>query len=200
MAINHLIFDLGNTLINFNLHLASERLSELFKVPEKEIYDFIFKSKFFVDFERGDIGPSELVSILNQQFEQDLSVPSFDRIFSPIFSPRTEMIRLIDSLKEEYELSILSNTNILHSRYLEENYPFLQYFDHRFYSFALRALKPGAEIFQRVLSSSHSAPEEALFIDDIEMHVEGGKKAGIDSIHFKGEKDLLEELGKRGII
>lgn len=200
MAINHLIFDLGNTLVNFNLHLASERLSELFKVPEKEIYDFIFKSKFFVNFERGDIGPAELVSILNQQFEQDMSVPSFDRIFSPIFAPRDEMVRLIDALKGEYELSILSNTNILHSRYLEETYPFLQHFDYRFYSFALRALKPDAEIFQQVLSGSHSAPEECVFIDDIEMHVEGGRKAGIDSIHFQGEEHLMKELRKREII
>jgi FMN phosphatase YigB (HAD superfamily) len=200
LAINHLIFDLGNTLINFDLHLASGRLSELFKVPEQEIYDFTFRSKFFVDFERGDIGPAELVSLLNQQFEQDLSVPSFDHLFSPIFSPRNEMVRLINALKKEFELSILSNTNILHSRYLEETYPFLGYFDYRFYSFALRALKPDAEIFHRVLSGSHSSPKECLFIDDIEIHVEGGRKTGIDSIHFQGEEDLMKELGKRGII
>jgi HAD superfamily hydrolase (TIGR01509 family) len=200
LPVNHLIFDIGNTLINFNLHLVSERFADLFDVSEGDIYDFIFKSEFFVKFEKGDIGPEELVSILNQHFQQDLTVNSFDQVFSPIFSPRIQMVNLIDKLRKEFELSLLSNTNVLHSRYLESQYSFLLQFDYRFYSHTLRVLKPNEEIYQLVLSRTLSDPRECLFIDDIEMHVEGARKSGIDAIHFQGEEQLEIELRKRKIL
>ncbi len=200
MEINHFIFDLGNTLVDFDLHLASRRLAEHFKTSEDAVYDFLFKSDFFMRFEKGEIGPVELVARLNEHFNQEMGVPSFDLMFSPIFSPRNEMIGLIETLKKRYELSLLSNTNILHSRYLEENYPFLGYFDHRFYSYSLRALKPHPEIFLEVLSRTNSSPEECLFIDDMRGHAEGAEKMGIPSIHFQGEVHLKNELIKRGLI
>ncbi len=199
MEINHIIFDLGNTLIDFDLHLASGRFSEKFKAPENDIYDFLFKSDFFTRFERGDIGPAELVSILNQKYHQDLTIDQFDRMFSPIFTPRTEMVSLIDVLKDDYELSILSNTNVLHSRYIEGTFPFLKSFDHLFYSFALRALKPHPEIFHQALSRTYSSPRECIFIDDIPMHVEGAARVGISAIQFKDEESLKIDLKAKGI-
>ncbi|MBI1823591.1 MAG: HAD family phosphatase, partial [Nitrospirae bacterium] len=196
---NHLIFDLGNTLINFNLHLASERLAKEFQMPEEEIYHYLFRSDFFVQFEKGDIGPVELVSKFNQKFDQDLTVSAFDDAFSPIFAPRTEMISLVETLVGKYELSILSNTNVLHWRYLEGNYPFLMQFDNRFYSFIMRALKPNPDIFNRVLSQTRTEPGECLFIDDLEIHVEGARRSGIDAIHFQGEEKLRDTLREKGI-
>ncbi|MHB8481390.1 MAG: HAD family hydrolase [Nitrospiria bacterium] len=199
MEINHLIFDLGNTLIDFDLHLASGRLSKHFAVPEGDLYSFLFESDFFTRFERGDIGPAEVVATLNQKYDQDITIDQFDRMFSPIFTPRLKMVSLIESLKEDFELSLLSNTNMLHSRYIEGTYSFLKSFDHLFYSFALRALKPQPEIFHEVLSRTHSSPEECLLIDDIEKHGAGARKVGISSIHFKSEENLKKELEAKGI-
>ena len=200
MAVNHLIFDIGNTIVNFNLHLASEKLGRIFGVPEPDIYRFAFKSGFFTDFERGSIGPDELVSKLNQQFGQDLSLSTFDGLFSPIFSERPEMGGIISRLKGTYELSLLSNTNVLHSRYLEAHFPILMEFDHRFYSHSLKALKPDFDIYQTILSLTHSDARECLFIDDLETNVLGAQKAGLDAIHFKNEEMLLAELSVRELI
>lgn len=168
-------------------------------MPEEEIYHYLFRSDFFVQFEKGDIGPVELVSKFNQKFDQDLTVSAFDDAFSPIFSPRTEMISLVETLVGKYELSILSNTNVLHWRYLEGNYPFLMQFDNRFYSFIMRALKPNPDIFNRVLSQTRTEPGECLFIDDLEIHVEGARRSGIDAIHFQGEEKLRDTLREKGI-
>jgi FMN phosphatase YigB (HAD superfamily) len=200
LPVNHLIFDLGNTLINFDHRLATKRLSTICQISEEAIYNYLFKSDFIVKFETGDIGPVEVVSKFNQEFNQDLTVIAFEDSFSPIFSPRIEMGPLIESLKEKYELSILSNTNVLHWRYLEGNYPFLQQFDNRFYSFILRSLKPHPEIFRMVLSQTQSEPKDCLFIDDIEINVEGAKKLGMDAIHFQGEALLEKTLQERGIL
>jgi FMN phosphatase YigB (HAD superfamily) len=200
LPVNHLIFDLGNTLISFDHHLATRRLSKTCQIPEEAIYNYLFKSDFIVKFEKGDIGPVEVVSRFNQEFDRDLTVTAFEDSFSPIFSPRVEMERLIETLKESYELSILSNTNVLHWRYLEGNYPFLQQFDNRFYSFILRTSKPHPEIFRMVLSQTQSDPEECLFIDDIEINVEGARKLGMDAIHFQGEALLKETLLEKGIL
>jgi FMN phosphatase YigB (HAD superfamily) len=200
LPINHLIFDLGNTLISFDHHLATRRLSSVCHIPEEAIYNYLFKSDFIVKFETGEIGPVEVVSKFNQAFDRDLTVSAFEDSFSPIFSPRVEMERLIETLKESYELSILSNTNVLHWRYLEGNYPFLQRFDNRFYSFKLRASKPHPEIFRMVLSQTHSEPEECLFIDDIEINVEGARNSGMNAIHFQGEALLKKTFQEKGIL
>jgi putative hydrolase of the HAD superfamily len=198
--INHIIFDIGNTLIDFDLDLVTRRLSSRINAAPEALHSFLFRSDFFRRFEKGEIGPDELVSLVNREFGQDLGVRLFDEDFSPIFTPRREMVDLVQSLLGRYELSVLSNTNVLHSRYLESNFPILAEFDHRFYSHALKALKPEPEIFQLVLSRTMSEPEECLFIDDIESHAEGARRCGMDAILFRGEAGLLAELKLRAIL
>ena len=200
MEINHLIFDLGNTLLNFDLRLASTRLAAEIGFREEDLFDSLFGSELFTRFERGDVGPDELVSRINDRFASDLSVPQFDRMFSPIFTPRPRVISLLEMCKDRYELSLLSNTNVLHSRYIEATYPFMRLFDDRFYSHVLRAMKPHPQIFNEVLSRTQSIPEECLFIDDVLEHVEGARKTGIRGIHFLGEEQLEKELTELGIL
>jgi FMN phosphatase YigB (HAD superfamily) len=200
MKINHLIFDLGNTLLDFDLRKASGPISKSLGVPEDRLFEYLFQSDTFMKFESGDIGPDELVCWLNSKFDADITISQFDRLFSPIFTPRPEAISILQRCKGNHELSLLSNTNILHSRYIEATYAFMSVFDHLFYSHALRALKPHPEIFHEVLSRTQSAPEECLFIDDVLQHVEGARKSGIDAIHFQGEALLEKELKSRGVL
>ena len=59
--------------------------------------------------------------------------------------------------------------------------------------------KPDKEIFNLTLKKLKLNPQQVLFIDDKIENIQGAKKLGIPSILFKNNKDLIEQLTKRGV-
>jgi putative hydrolase of the HAD superfamily len=60
--------------------------------------------------------------------------------------------------------------------------------------------KPHPETFLHLCEIHQILPSETLFIDDSIQHVEGAKKAGLQTLHLTPEKDLLIELNALGIL
>ena len=55
------------------------------------------------------------------------------------------------------------------------------YFDRLFLSYEMGLVKPGAEIFRRMIESSGIVPSQTLFIDDSQANVDTGKACGFDT-------------------
>ena len=97
-----------------------------------------------------------------------------------------ERIELISSLKENYKLFLLSNTNSIHIDYLKNRFKkikwdkFISLFDETYLSYQIGMRKPDLEIFEHLLVKECLNPEEVLFIDDSIQHIESANKLGIN--------------------
>ncbi|MBQ0087364.1 MAG: HAD-IA family hydrolase [Bacteroidales bacterium] len=60
-----------------------------------------------------------------------------------------------------------------------------------FFSFRLKMLKPGREIFDEVVRRTGFLPEEILFVDDSIANVEGARAAGLNAVRYKKGDDIL---------
>ena len=103
--------------------------------------------------------------------------------------PRTQL-EILEKLKGNYRLFLLSNTNNLHIRYFlddfERQYPelkFESFFEKVYYSHEIGKRKPDVEVYEYILDDNGLQANECLFIDDNLVNVEAARQAGIHAIH-----------------
>jgi putative hydrolase of the HAD superfamily len=74
----------------------------------------------------------------------------------------------------------------------------LEGFDHRVFSHALKMAKPELEIYREAAAGLGVAPATILFIDDRAENCEAGRVAGFQVIQYGDHRVFVEELERRG--
>jgi HAD superfamily hydrolase (TIGR01509 family) len=70
----------------------------------------------------------------------------------------------------------------------------LDAFDHIIISAEVGVAKPEAKIYEVALEQAGVRPNEAIFVDDFYVNIEGCAKVGMHGIHFKDAASALEQL------
>ena len=200
VLIKTIIFDLGNVIVPFDFKLGYARLASLGGIPSAELPKRIRSTDMVTRFECGQIGSREFVEELSRLLELKTNYEDFCEIWSSIFLPPTLVsASMLEGLRRRHRLLLLSNTNAIHFEMVEANYPLLRYFDQYVLSYRVGALKPSPKIYEEALARAECRPEECFFTDDIELYVDGAKRAGIDAVQFRSVPELERELRNRGI-
>ena len=202
-AINTLIFDLGNVLVNFNHHQAAERIAPFTKKGPDEIYRLFFDSAITREFEEGKVSPEAFFSTVKEMLGALISFEEFIPIWNEIFflaAENEQVLALVRALKPHYTTALLSNINVLHYQHLRKNFPIFDPFHAVFTSFELGYVKPASEIYQKVLTALGSAPANTFYTDDREELIESSLKLGIRGFVFKGFAHLKEDLRSSGVV
>ena len=200
--IRNIVLDLGGVILDLDVNRSIVLLSEL-GFPEVEDLDIIFtKYPFFLKFETGRISPDEflddLTVILGNHAPREKIIEAWNAM---ILGFRPENIELLNRLREEYNLFLLSNTNAIHEVYyndllhLKHGIPNLtDIFEKVYYSHTVNMRKPDREIFQHVLTDSGLNARETLYVDDTEVHVKAARDLGIHAYHLRTPQRLTEVL------
>lgn len=147
--------------------------------------------------DKGTITNNEFTKLLSKK----LGIPQ-DRIW-PQESQRivinTKVVDLIRNLKQHYKIGLLTNfTHEWMADLLEKN-RLRQLFDAILISSLHGVIKPEPAAFEKILELLAVLKEEAIFIDDREIHVNAANNLGITTILYKNERQLREELSSIGI-
>ena len=109
-----------------------------------------------------------------------------------------QRISLLKNLKKRYAIFLLSNTNKIHIRKLqeligEEEYKkFYTLFNKVYYSHEIGFRKPNTESFQLILNENDLMPKKVLFIDDSHQHIQGAEKLGIQTYHLQNNEEITK--------
>jgi 2-haloacid dehalogenase len=79
-------------------------------------------------------------------------------------------------------------------------FPFLGWFDDIVISGEVGVIKPNARIFRILLDRHGLAPEQAVFIDDVEKNARAASAIGIQGIHFRSPQQLRGDLVACGLL
>lgn len=202
MAINNIIFDLGNVLLDIDLGKISNGFRTLYGEAYDEVGKQLAENKVFELYETGGMTTEEFVSTLAGVVEPAISPDRIIDIWNSIFIgfPK-QHFDLLRALRSRRNVFLLSNINDLHARWIdaymlrvfdEPDYRSV-YFDGSYYSHLIRMRKPDPQAFEYVLADADIRAEETLFIDDVLENVEGAKTVGIVGL-WKGPMDSLETL------
>lgn len=205
LNINNIILDLGGVVLDIDYSLTLKAF-EAFGVSLSDHSTFTGSNEFFNRFDCGLIGPDTFRESFNQMFGVSINAKEFDSAWNALLLDwDLERLNLIESLRRNYRVFLLSNTNIIHfehyNQMLIEKYgkELRDLFHKAYLSFEMGVRKPQPEIFNRLIDENGFVPSETLFIDDTFEHVAAAQKLGIQTIHLEGgnrNKPLKEVIGE----
>ncbi len=96
----------------------------------------------------------------------------------------TDFIPFVESIKDKYDVVLLSNDDDLRSRYITSHFGIDKYFKDRFVSGALGVRKPDFAIYDLALERLGKSPAECIFVDDRVENLLHAEEVGISPILF----------------
>ncbi|MFA7349073.1 MAG: HAD family phosphatase [Desulfurivibrionaceae bacterium] len=116
------------------------------------------------------------------------------------FTLRPRMIDAVRALgKQGLNPVILSDQTDWLDR-LNQRQPFFQEFNRVFNSFHLGKTKREPSLFTDVLATLKVEPQQALFVDDNQGHIERATTLGLQTHLFQSEELFFADLARRGLV
>ena len=192
-----IFFDLGNVLIDVDKQKAVELFAQEFKLGEegiKKIADSSLEKKFA----EGKIGIDDYIDQLNNIFnnaKNELTLQRVKEIWKHPFTKIDSTENILDSLRGQTDIFLLSNTNPLHILAVKEKYPALiPKFQKKIYSYDAGTSKPDQKIYEYALERTGVKPENSIFIDDLEENVDSARELGFYVHQYHNQEELINFL------
>lgn len=184
-----IIFDFGNVLLNIDLSLTIEAFQKLGidKLNAEDIHPN--NVGVFHAMEVGHASEQDFIDEMKRLCSkpEKISDQQILEAWNALLLPLDKRVYdLLDALRKNYKVILLSNTNKPHHDFFEAKLnrenptgrTFKSYFDHVFYSDELQLRKPEPEIYQAVQRITGLEASTTLFIDDnapnlVEPHAMG---------------------------
>ncbi len=199
--IKNIIFDFGNVLLNINPALTAEAFKKLGIKDESDFFGGRSSIELMVKYERGQATSEEFIQAISASVSDKVTseqiIDAWNALLLDFPSKRVE---LLQQLRSDYRLFLLSNTNQIHfEKYTQQfqaiyGYPLKSLFEKMWFSHQIGLSKPDTAVFEFVLKDKNLNPAETLFIDDTLMHVEAARKSGIYGWHLTQGSDVCEIL------
>jgi FMN phosphatase YigB (HAD superfamily) len=191
-SIKNLIFDLGGVILDLSVDHTLQSFSAISGLEKAVVQRLFVSSPGFEAYEKGLISDEEFRDFVRQTYSVKVPDADIDASWNAMLLgiPMVKL-QLLQRLMNEYRVYLLSNTNTIHLKYINEMMlPGITgvtsldpYFHRTYYSHIMKKRKPDAEIFVQVLEENDLRPEETLFLDDNAHNVEGAKALGIRTLH-----------------
>jgi HAD superfamily hydrolase (TIGR01509 family) len=180
--IKHILFDLGNVLIEIHPHLVIEEFAEKCNLRSDYVRKF-YLSYLHLDFMEGRHSPPMFYQMMMEKYPCNLSLPEFRAIWNKVIGqPKDGIAEIISQLQNRYVLSVCSNTDAWHWQKVLDEIDFIKAFTHYFLSFRLKHNKPHRAVYEAILNTLPASGEECFFIDDTEGNILAAKEFGIRGV------------------
>ncbi len=188
MSVKNIIFDFGGVVIDIDEQLTINEFAKLgvediSMVNNPEFIEIVRK------FEKGIFTPDIFRNKLRDYLDLSATDQEIDDAWNALlFDIPKERLEVIEKVKKNYNIFLLSNSNEIHyDLYLRDlqlrfGYnEFAELFHQAYFSFDLHLSKPNSEIYEFVMYQEGLNPEETLFIDDKPENIEAAKKLGFQT-------------------
>lgn len=199
--IKNIIFDFGNVLLNINPALTAEAFKKLGIKDESDFFGGRSSIELMVKYERGQATSEEFIQAISASVSDKVTSEQIIDAWNALLLDFPSMrVELLQQLRSDYRLFLLSNTNQIHfEKYTQQfqaiyGYPLESLFEKMWFSHQIGLSKPDTAVFEFVLKDKNLNPAETLFIDDTLMHVEAARKSGIYGWHLTQGSDVCEIL------
>lgn len=187
----NLIFDLGGVIIDLDVERTKAAFALLSQKSISQIQLLLENSPIFQQYEKGLLNDNQFrneVRMLLHTYSSDQEIDAaWNAMLGDIPYSR---IKLLERLRNDYQLFLLSNTNNIHLVYFNKtvkascgSLSLDPYFDKTYYSHLVKMRKPDSEIYNLVIDENNLHANETLFLDDNLSNLEGASRIGIQTFH-----------------
>lgn len=152
----------------------------------------ILKDKFFVPADLGEVTTDELFEKIAEELNMDKE--RIIKEWNELIVLNKKIIPVIEKLKTEYTVILLSNAPLGFVEKLMKEYNLERLFDKTFISCNLKMSKPDPEIYKHCVNSFDKKFDKIYMIDDNIKNLEHLPEIGITPVHFTGIEKMLKDL------
>lgn len=191
---NALLMDIGNVLLKVDPVGIFSYLQEKGVAPIDEAKSRVLH-QIAIKYEQGMISTDtfleEVGALLGIPYPEERE--TIQNAWEAVFPENAAISVTIDvcrNLKEKgIRLVLFSNTNELHTRYMDKHYPELRkIFDEAIYSHIVEAEKPAPPMYLTARDDLGLIPEKTLYFDDRPENIHAGREFGFQAHVFDYEK------------
>ena len=195
------IFDMGGVLVDLDIEgckTAFKRILDYQKIDE--IIDPCHQKGIWGDLEEGVLSADEFRKIVLSGSRPGAVPQEVDEAMSYILvGIEPYKVELLRKLAASHDLYMLSNNNEISIKrsskmFADAGIPMDKIFRKCFLSYQMKALKPSAAFYKRVMEEIGRPSDELLFIDDSQANVDGAIAAGLPAVYYKPGSDLAALL------
>lgn len=201
-SVKNIIFDLGDVIIPIDLGAPIRNFAMLANLPVADVEAIWKQHGIWQQYETGLVDDAEFrrhvrTLLNNDEWADDAIDAAWNTVLLDLPVARIERIR---ALAGTYRLFLLSNTNAIHIRQVNQllaqlGQPSLnELFERVFYSHEVRMAKPSPAIYQHVLTEADLKPEETVFLDDNLANIRAAAALGIQAVHVQPPLTILDYL------
>jgi epoxide hydrolase-like predicted phosphatase len=196
MSIKAVFFDLGGVIVRTEFQAPRQLLADRLGMEYDDLNRIVFDSDTGQRASIGEISSEEhWAAVIKRLKRPDSELTTIrDEFFAGDIVDRT-LVEYIRSLRGKYKTGLISNAwGDLRDFIVREKFD--DAFDKMIISAEVSTMKPEAKIFQIALEQFGVRPNEAVFIDDFLINIEGCEKVGLKGIHFEDPESALKQLKK----
>ena len=193
-----IIFDLGAVILNINYQNTIDEFTKLGVNNAATFYSKKVQTNLFNQIETGMISSNEFLKALQKE-TKNANINQVEKAWNAmLLDLPEERIQLIEKLKNNYSIYLLSNTNAIHIDAIKKQLgkrkwlAFCKLFDKMYLSHELGLRKPDVKIFEYILNEQKLKAEEVFFIDDSPQHIASAKKIGIHCHHLLDDENITD--------
>jgi len=195
------IFDMGGVLVDLDIEgckTAFKRILDYQKIDE--IIDPCHQKGIWGDLEEGVLSADEFRKIVLSGSRPGAVPQEVDEAMSYILvGIEPYKVELLRKLETSHDLYMLSNNNEISIKRSSEMFadagiPMDKICRKCFLSYQMKALKPSAAFYKRVMEEIGRPSDELLFIDDSQANVDGAIAAGLPAVYYRPGSDLAALL------
>ena len=196
----NVIFDLGGVVVRWD---PDAIIAGVFSQDDmrNKAGQAVFAHPDWIELDRGTLGRDEAI----RRAAQRSGIPEADirRLLLAVpasLVPFPDTVDLLYRLKARgVPLYCLSNMHFASIEHLEREHKFFEVFTGKVISCRLNLCKPESAIYQHVLATYSLAPQDTVFIDDVDVNIAAAARLGIRTIQFKNAAQCERELRALGV-
>ncbi len=184
--IKNIVFDLGGVIVDLDANRCMAGFKRLGLDEIAELINPYHPAAMIGEMEHGDITFHEMCDKMRTYVHrEDIRDEEISWAYNQLLvGLDRSKLRLLDTLRERgYRIYALSNNNPMSIETVREMFradgkTMNDYFDGIYLSFEMHLLKPGREIYEKMIRLSGMDPRESLFLDDSEINVNVARELG----------------------
>jgi putative hydrolase of the HAD superfamily len=191
-AIDALVFDLGNVLVDIDFGRAFASWSAQSGVPARELAARFQIDAAYCAHERGEMDECDYFAALRRRLGIALADEAMLAGWNAIIGePLPGIDALVARLAACFPLYVFSNTNPAHyAHFAPRHRTLLSYFRNTIVSCDIGSRKPDPEAFRRMAALTGMAPGRLAFFDDLEDNVQGAREAGLHAFRVSAPAEI----------
>ena len=151
------------------------------------------------ELETGRLSEAQFMGSLSDELSERrgsrVELAGFGERYFAHLQPNDRLIDYMRGLRERgYKLAICTNNVREWEARWRAMLPVDEIFDVVVDSAFVGSRKPEPRIYQITLERLGTAPEAALFVDDVEINCQGARELGIQAVHFRTTDQAIEEI------